>query len=181
MDNNIYVLNPENGEEIKRFRIGHYGPAIGPVIYNNMIFQETRDGDLYCLDMEGNEIWRFHTSEIIGVPIIYKNRIYIGSGDGNFYCLNMDGKEVWRFKTSGYTWYSTVHEDRVYVGSTDCHLYCLDLNGNELWRFTTSTLQPCSIPPAYEAWETEIKIESKDYLKEEKKGQVWNNPDNKFG
>jgi hypothetical protein len=167
------VVDIEDGNGVMRIRLGKYGVALPPVIYKNVLYQETRYGDLYALTLEGKEIWRFRTSEVMGYPLIYKDRIYIGSGDNNFYCLSLDGKEIWRFKTGGYTWFSTVWNDRVYVGSHDCHLYCLDLDGREIWRFTTSSTTPAWVPPTFEAWETEIKTPvSKEEIRDEKKSYL---------
>jgi hypothetical protein len=97
-------------------------------------------------------------------PLIYENKIYFGGGDGNLYCLNKDGKEIFRFKNNGSVWSAPVAgENKIYFGSWDCHLYCIDAQtGSEIWRFTTSNTMPSYIPPAYECFETELKIRKSD-------------------
>jgi outer membrane protein assembly factor BamB len=97
--------------------------------------------------------------------------MYIGCYDHYVYAITLDGKEFWRFKTNGGVWWQPVlWENRLYFTSWDCHLYVLDADsGEELWRFTTSTTVPSYLPPAFEAWETEIKIPvSTEDVKKEK-------------
>jgi outer membrane protein assembly factor BamB len=171
-DNHIYAINIETGREIWRFAIGKYGPACSPVLYKNVLYQETRDGILYALTMDGKEIWRFITKEVIGYPIIYKDRIYVGSGDFYMYCISLEGKEIWRFRTDGYVyWAPAIWNNTVYFTSWDCHLYAVNADtGKELWRFTTSTTLKSTIPSAYEAWEAEIKKSFKGEDESEKGG-----------
>lgn len=56
------MVDIEDGNEVMRIRLGKYGVAFSPVIYKNVLYQQTRDGDLYALTLEGREIWRFTTS-----------------------------------------------------------------------------------------------------------------------
>jgi outer membrane protein assembly factor BamB len=136
----------------------------------NRLYYGSRDGIFYCLSMEGKEVWRFVTREVIScVASVHNDKIYFSSGDGNVYCLDLDGNEIWRFRTGSFVYSSPlILENKVYFGCWDCHLYCIDANnGTEIWRFATSTLAQSAINPPYEIFEAELKIKHS----EEKAGE----------
>jgi outer membrane protein assembly factor BamB len=146
-----------------------------PFVHENKVFFGSLDGNVYAVDTKtGQEIWRFFItkSEVIDkTPLVYNNVIYFGGGDGILYALDLNGKELWRFKTNGPIWSQPVIKDDImYFGSWDCYLYAVSsITKEELWRFGTSSQTQSYIPPAYEAFEAEIKIEKpKEDEKEEK-------------
>ena len=74
------------------------------MIHNGLIYLSSEDGNMYCLDFNGNEMWRFRAAgPLYSTPIVFRNRIYIGSWDCHLYALTMSGEEVWRFSTSSMT------------------------------------------------------------------------------
>jgi outer membrane protein assembly factor BamB len=168
-DGYLYAINAVTGKELWRFKTCDYGNTASPVLHENVLYQGSRDGVLYALNLQGRELWRFRVKrDIMGIPVIYKNRIYVGACDNNFYCLDLNGREIWRFKTDNYLFVdSLVLNDVVYFGSWDCHFYAVGADsGEELWRFTTSTTIPAYAPPPFEVFETEIKIEKSEDAKE---------------
>ncbi len=101
------------------------------------------DGNLYALDANGTEQWRFETgNKIWSTPVVYEDVVYFGSLDHNVYAVairNMGahraGDEVWRFETEGAVAATPlVLNGRVYIGSFDRKFYALDAStGQESW------------------------------------------------
>lgn len=163
-DNFIYCLDFNTGDEIWRFKTGKYGNSSSPVYYDGFLYHGTRDGIMYCLTLDGKEIWRFKCGEAMDCGIGYEGMFLFCNGDGFFYALDAKtGKEIWRFQTGNFNYhFPTVWNGKIYFSSWDCHVYAIDLQGNELWRFASSSLKESEIPPTYGAWKMEIKKSSID-------------------
>jgi glucose dehydrogenase len=73
-----------------------------PSFYKNRIYICSNDKTLYCLDMDGKELWRLRTPDMVWYPATgHNNRIYFTCRDCHLYCVRYDtGKELWRFATS---------------------------------------------------------------------------------
>jgi len=181
-DSYLYALNVETGEEIWRSKLGNYGVAMSPTIVNKRIYIGARDGNFFCLDTDGREIWRFRTGGVVESKAVIRNgKIYFGSEDGNLYCLNLEGKEVWRFKIDGQIWDEPkIYKDMLLFGAVDCMVHYLDLEtGKELWNMQTSTLRKSIFSHPYEMFRIEINKEthieetiSEDRYKSKKKGET---------
>ena len=170
-DNYLRAIRIEDAKELWRFYLGIYGTAASPLLHDNVLYQETRDGSLIALTPEGRELWRFRTNKVIALPYIHEDKIFIGSEDQNFYCLRLkDGKLVWKFPTQGGVWWCpAVWKDNVYFSSWDCHVYAAEKNtGKEVWRFNTGA-EPSYLPPMTEGFEIELKIPKSEMRDEEKK------------
>ncbi len=180
-DNYLRAINIETGKEVWRFKTGKYGHATGPKAWNGILYQGSRDGFFYALNMNGGELWRFKTGGVtLGFGVL-NNQIYITSEDGNLYCLSPEGNELWRFKTGGGIYdHPTFYKGKIYFGSWDCNFYCVDsLTREESWRFETSSRVPAPVPPAKEQFTVEIKkettfeeAESEDKYKKKKEKTV---------
>jgi outer membrane protein assembly factor BamB len=159
-DNYLRAVRIEDAKELWRFRLGFYGTAASPVLHKDILYQETRDGSLIALTLEGKEMWRFKTSKVIALPFIHEDRIYIGSEDQNMYCLRLqDGKVIWKFPTQGGVWWCpAVWKNLVCFSSWDCHVYAADKNtGEEVWRFNSGS-EPSYLPPMTEGFELVLDI-----------------------
>jgi len=162
-DSYLYALNVETGKEIWKTKLGNYGVAMSPTIVNGRIYMGARDGNLYCLDRNGKEIWRFRTGGVVeSKAIVREGKIYFGSEDGNFYCLDLEGREIWRFKVEGQIWdEAKIYKGMLLFGCVDCRVHYLDLEtGKELWNIQTSTLRKSVWPHPYEMFRVEIKKET---------------------
>ncbi len=84
-DNNIYAIDISSGKEIWRFSCGKYGMTGSPEIHNGRIYQGTRDGALFCIDLSGRELWRFNTDAVIVRVYPYRGAIYFGNENGDFF------------------------------------------------------------------------------------------------
>lgn len=162
-DSYLYAINAETGEEVWKTKLGNYGVAMSPTIVNERIYIGARDGNLYCLDMRGNEIWRFQTGGVVESKAVIRNgRIYFGSEDGNMYCLDFEGNEIWRFKVDGQIWDEPkIYKNTLLFGAVDCRVHYLDLEtGKELWNIQTSTLRKSIWPHPYDMFRVEVKKET---------------------
>jgi outer membrane protein assembly factor BamB len=162
-DSYLYALNAETGKEIWKSRLGSYGVAMSPTIVGERIYIGARDGNFFCLDMDGKEIWRFPTGRVIeSKAVVKEGRIYFGSEDGNLYCLNLDGEEVWRFKIDGEIWDEPkIYENWLIFGAVDCRIHFIDLEtGRELWNMQTGSLRKSVWSHPYEMFRVEIKKET---------------------
>ncbi len=162
-DSHLYALDAETGEEIWKSKLGNYGVAISPTVFGGRVYIGARDGNFYCLDMQGKEIWRFRTGGVIeSKPTILDGKIYFGSEDGNMYCLDLEGNEIWRFKVDGQIWDEPkIYKGMLLFGAVDCRVHYLDLEtGKELWNIQTSTLRKSVWSHPYSMFRVEIKKET---------------------
>jgi len=169
-DNYLRAVRIRDARELWRSYLGIYGTAASPVLHDNILYQETRDGSLIALTLDGKELWRFRTIEAVAVPLVHEGRIYIGSADYVMYCLDMSGKVVWKFSTQGYVWWGpAILGNALYFSSWDCHIYAVDKHtGKEIWRFNTGS-DPSYIPPISEGFEAELTIPKSETVDAEEK------------
>jgi outer membrane protein assembly factor BamB len=111
-----------------------------PKVHKDRVYFGCCDKNVYCIDLEGKEVWRFPTSDVVlSSALIHKDVIYIGSYDGSLYALDMRGKLLWKFSTNGKIIIrASAHDNHIYFGSTDNNLYKIDLNGRLVWKFTAN-------------------------------------------
>jgi outer membrane protein assembly factor BamB len=59
--------------------------------------------NLYCLDMEGKELWRFKAFDgIYAAPFVFGKNVIFASWDCNVYCINRKTRNVvWKFRADG--------------------------------------------------------------------------------
>jgi len=109
------------------------------------------DGYLYCVNKEGNFVWRYQTGGAVQSPAVADIdrdgdlEILAGSGDGYLYCLDKAGDLAWRYQTGEGIYSSSpaiadINGDgdlEILFGSNDCYLYCLDKTGKLAWRYQT--------------------------------------------
>jgi hypothetical protein len=71
-------------------------------VYNGKIYFGAGDGNVYCLNLEGREIWRFRTNGGVYTSVVLIDGVLcFGSWDCHLYLVDPDtGEEVWRFQTS---------------------------------------------------------------------------------
>ena len=121
--------------------VGYGGSITGRVnVSGGRVFLGACDKILYCLTMEGEELWRFETKGVIlEGPAVSDDMVFLCSTDHNVYGIDKEtGKGLWRFQAKDkIVEMPLYHEGRLYVGGClDRNLYCLDAgNGREIWRF----------------------------------------------
>ncbi|MBC6949390.1 PKD domain-containing protein [candidate division KSB1 bacterium] len=112
---------------------GSSSPAIGA---DGTIY--IQQDDVYALDPNGTQKWRFHTSSSAVSPAIGTDgTIYVGSD--KLYALNPDGTPKWAFAFGSYVVSSPAlgADGTIYFGAINHKLYALNPNGTEKWAFTT--------------------------------------------
>ncbi|MCK4715109.1 MAG: PQQ-binding-like beta-propeller repeat protein, partial [Candidatus Aenigmarchaeota archaeon] len=75
-----------------------------PVVHEERIYVGSyADYNMYCLDMNGNVLWKFKTSYgLYERCVILGRKLIIGSWDCNVYCLDKDTQKlIWKFRADG--------------------------------------------------------------------------------
>jgi outer membrane protein assembly factor BamB len=107
-DGYFYCLDADTGDELWKtsagglftnfLNPGEAKPGSSPIIVNNMLYCGSKDGNLYCLNLDGTVKWKFPTDNaIIGSPGYADGIVYIASTDGYFYAVNANtGTQAWK-------------------------------------------------------------------------------------
>lgn len=101
-DGNVYVLNTENGEEVKRYRAG--GPVYSaPTLVNDILMFGANDGTFYAIDTKTDEpAWRTADrpgDAINSAPVIGDTFIYLTSRDSSVYAVQRaTGRIKWKYR-----------------------------------------------------------------------------------
>lgn len=115
-----------------------------PTIYDGVVLVGSREGCLYCVDLETGKLnWKDDQkmSWVISTPTIFRGNVIAGTSDGHFVnSLNIKtGNENWRYLTTTPIWSSVAIAGSVaYAGDYDCNFFALDAaSGKKLWEFKT--------------------------------------------
>lgn len=146
--------------------------AIGDINNDNLpeIVFGTKNGDIFCVDAKGRELWTFKTynkqkveknTAVESSPVIIdinhdgKEEIIFGTESGMLFCLSNKGKLLWRYQLEGGIKASPKVEDinhdgylEILVPCIDRKLYIISYSGKILNSFTAdSPLEstPCII------------------------------------
>jgi len=145
-DGYLYAVDKETGEEVWKFKTGNW-IASSPIVWNEKIYIGSYDCNMYCLNLGGEELWRFRMgAEMWGMhesPTVYDDILYFASMDGYLYALDADtGKEIWKAMTGKYgnAIQPFVNEKFVLQPSRDEILFAFTRDGKELWRFNLGNL-----------------------------------------
>lgn len=137
----IYALHEETGKILWKYRTKNSVKSDIRILDNKIITQDT-EGNVYCLDPDGKELWTRkvnlldpnNSSSSIAVK---ENRIYCG-GQQRVFCLQVsDGSIVWEKKLSGGNTSPSgfvLYKDKLFVGAHWDRLYALNPETGEiLW------------------------------------------------
>lgn len=136
----IYACKKTNGEFLWKFRAN--GEIKGRITINSdFCYTTSFDGFLYCLDLNGNLIWKKKLGNALySEPIIYKDKVIVGSYSNQLTALDKkNGRILWHFASNDKIQsYPLCSDGVVYFGSHDGSLYAVDVeNGQLLWKFMT--------------------------------------------
>lgn len=118
-----------------------------PVVYNDMVFFGSGDGNIYALSCRtGEKLWSFKTGNAVrSTPAVDQGVLYAGSFDGYFYAIDAsNGSLKWKYqmKEKNYSQRGEIQSSPcvsdgvVYFGSRNAKLYALDAaTGGEKWNF----------------------------------------------
>jgi outer membrane protein assembly factor BamB len=120
--------------------------AIGPVrcrpaVHQERIYFGCEEGEFYCVDLSGEQKWKFKAKRAItSSPLYFNGNVYFGAMDGMIYALDAKSNwAVWRYRTNKPIISSPAIEGHLLViGSADNFLYAIDVrNGREAWKYET--------------------------------------------
>ncbi len=137
---NIFCLDLNKGYEKWQLKTG--GPIYADAsVYDSIIFVGSDDSLFYCIDLDGNILWKKDLETTYkSSPSFWGDDVIISGIDGIVYSLNRTtGAINWKFQTGGaITASPVIHKDKLFIGSFDMNFYCLDAkNGAQLWKFGT--------------------------------------------
>lgn len=158
-DNFVRAVNIEDGRLLWKVSLGLYGLCVAPTLHKDVLYCPSRNGILYAVSLEGKILWKYVTSDNIGVPCIYDDRIYIGSCDMHLHCINLEGRAEWKHDVKSILWWKPAIADDVLVfGTWNCLLYCMNVNTHDvLWKFKVPG-SPSPLPPANDVFTFEIDV-----------------------
>ena len=87
----------------EKWRFTKKDPISIPEVYDDKIYIGCEDKHLYCLDLNGRELWRFRTEGAIWLkPVNFDDKILFTCWDCHVYVVDANtGKLVWKFRTAG--------------------------------------------------------------------------------
>ncbi len=139
-DANLHVVNALSGRRAIKFDAGSPVRST-PLMVGELVYFGTEEGDLFCVDLRGNQKWRFKAKRALTSSPVHANGIiYVGSVDTILYALDAkSGYIIWRFRMSKAS-ISTpfITDNYLFTGSVDSHIYCVDIHSaREVWNFST--------------------------------------------
>jgi outer membrane protein assembly factor BamB len=189
----VYCLDLKSGT-ILWDRMVHEGPPQSSIHLKNSYASETpvTDGKhvyvyfgnvgLYCLDMDGKEVWSQkwtpHKTRLgwgtAASPVLYKDRLYIvndNEEESYLVCLNAaTGEQIWRVErdeksnwATPYIWENELRTEIITPGTGKVRSY--DLNGNLLYEFGGMSSITIAVPYALDG----LLYVSSGYVMDKKK------------
>lgn len=143
-NHSLYSINTETGSENWNFAAKSRFIA-GPLVLNDVIYAPNDDGNLYAVDLQGNEVWQapFNAGgQIWSTPATAPdcNCLYVASMNHFVYSVNIaNGQQIWKSDLGGsVVGTPAVGDGKLYIGSFNNEMLALDsANGNILWRHKT--------------------------------------------
>ncbi len=137
----VYCIDGQKPEILWRYD-ATVSLASVPHLGEDSIYVFDEENTLYCLDSEGQLLWKkmFENRITSGIKAD-KNKVYIGTEKGDFFCLSSeDGRILWQFqaddaiKSNPVTWRSSV-----LFGCDDHRVYFLNQEGKLSRKFDTGS------------------------------------------
>lgn len=137
-DNNLYALNPGNGQFLWKFP-ANGGVVTRPLTSDGFVYFGSEDHSLYAVSVRtGKLAWSFSTNgPIRSSPRLAEGHLFVGSDDGCLHAVNIATmRRAWSFDTGAPVRSSAaVYGDYIYTGNEDGDMYCLDFRGQVRWKF----------------------------------------------
>ncbi len=93
---------------------------------------------LYCLSLNGNLKWKYHTKGMIfsNPAVDSEGNVYFGTTNKTLYSLDKNGQLNWKYETGGLIHSSpSIRSDgTIYIGSDDHYLYAINSKGELDWK-----------------------------------------------
>lgn len=144
----IAAIHEETGQVLWKYKTKNSIKSDIRIIDDKIIAQDT-EGNVYCLDRWGNEIWTtkvalLNPNNSSNSIAVHGDYIYCG-GQQQVYCLNIsDGSSIWNKKLSSGNTSPTgfiLYENMLFVGAQWDKLYALDTaTGEVIWTNNSDKL-----------------------------------------
>lgn len=130
----------ETGNTVWSADIGKGHQVAAPLLWNNVVYAPSADGNLYAFDMETGALrWTFNVgSPINSSPLMYYNLIIVAASNGNIVAVDQKGAKSWS-ATVPTTINSTpaIRNGLLLIGGGDGSLYALSADGNgQKWKLS---------------------------------------------
>jgi len=133
----LYSLNPQSGKELWSFATGVALRAT-PLVAEGRIFLAGSDGTLWCLDRQGDLLWkRSAPAPLLTSAIWNKEGIIILDRAGNLCALAVDGTRLWQQALNETCYYAAPirTEEGIFVATAAGALWKIDpASGAIIWR-----------------------------------------------
>ena len=129
----------DNGLQLWEHETDRAMVGVGASQSGNMIVG-CGDEYLYCLDSDGNLLWKKQRSDSLWDVSVDSNgqTIFVGGWDCKIQTLDNNGNDSWNYETGGYVrTVAPLSDGGVLAGSHDCNLYLLSSNGEPLEKIDT--------------------------------------------
>ncbi len=147
-DNNLYVINADNGEFIWKHAT-EGGIVSKPVIAEGQVIFGSEDSHLYAVsDSTGKLTWSYPAEgPIRSSPVVVGDHVFFGADDGFLYMLNLVSNRLqWRFEAGAPIRSSpVVAHDLIFFGTDEGDFFSLSLTGQIKWR--TKAKRPIMCTP----------------------------------
>jgi outer membrane protein assembly factor BamB len=112
-DGNVDALNPENGETLWSFYMGHDDSSPpSAAVANGIVYVGGWDNALHALDAHsGALLWSYLTGGPVGSPVVANGVVYVGSGDFNVYAFSVSDNDRERRRVVSDPSVKTLHPD----------------------------------------------------------------------
>ena len=149
LDGSLLAIDLDTGKKIWEYKV-EIGFVTGPAIKDDHIYIGDIDGIFYCLDKNGELVWKHQTdAEINSSANFYGSDVLFGSQDTKLYSLDAkSGKVTWEHETADQVRCgATIVENRAFVAGCDGGLHIIELdNGQELSSVDIES--PTGVTPA---------------------------------
>lgn len=157
LDDKLYAIDAETGEEIWRYDEGVYTPYSAPTVVNGTIYigyDNGPRGSLHAVDaVTGEQEWVFETGDWVRTsPTIIDGTAYVASHDEKLYAVTTaTGDKEWEFRMDDQGMHGggpAVSDETVFTGTSSGSLYAVDaITGEQVWKYTEA---PGGEPTFYE-------------------------------
>jgi outer membrane protein assembly factor BamB len=139
-DNALHAVNLASGRRAWKYQSAGIIRS-RPFVTADRVYFGCESGDLYGLDLRGEQRWRFKAKRALtSSPLVANSTIYVGCIDGMVYALDTSSSfPIWRFRANKPVISSPALDGNLlYIGSADNNLYAIDIRtGREAWHLET--------------------------------------------
>lgn len=145
LDDKLYAVDAETGEEVWRYDKGLYTPYSAPTVVNGTIYigyDNGPRGSLHAVDAAtGEQEWVFQAGDWVRTsPTVVDGTVYVAAHDEKLYAVATEtGNKEWEFQMDDKGMHgggSAVSAGVVYTGTSGGSFYAVDAaTGEQIWKY----------------------------------------------